>query len=261
MSAIFSSLKDVPEAGVEMTGGDGAVRRQMPILAIYGADYVEQVSVTGTRYNWCPKCETCKGELGDNIISEIRDPKDVLSTINQARQKTTIADSEEVLKEKGLNLVQPFWKGLPHANIFEAITPDLLHQMYQGMAKHLVLWLQNLMTEAELDARIKRLPRVHGVRYFSNGISGLSRVSGKEHKNICKQLLGCIIGIPHIPSSVICAARALLDFIYLAEYRSHSTGTLKYLQEALDEFHLAKEVFINLGARIRTCCPAAISIC
>ena len=32
-----------------------------------------------------------------------------------------------------------FWKALPYKNIFVAIIPDILHQGYQGIVKHLVI--------------------------------------------------------------------------------------------------------------------------
>jgi hypothetical protein len=123
---------------------------------------------------------------------------------------------------------------------------------YQGVTEHLTGWLRNLIGDVELDARFKRLPPAHGVRQFKSGISGLTQVSGPEHKDICKELLGCLLGSSSIPLGAIRASRALLDFLYLAQYPSHSDETLAYLQSALDEFHADKEVFINLDARLGT---------
>ena len=36
-------------------------------------------------------------------------------------------------------------------------TPDVLHQLYQGVVKHLIHWCSSIMTEAELDARVRSL--------------------------------------------------------------------------------------------------------
>jgi hypothetical protein len=93
------------------------------------------------------------------------------------------------------------------------------------------------------------MPRAHGVRLFANGITGLTQVSGPEHREICKQLLGCIVDAPGAPAGVIRATRSLLDFLEIAQYQSHTEATLGYLADALDQFHDNKDVFINLGAR------------
>jgi len=61
---------------------------------------------------------------------------------------------------------------------------------------------------------------------------------------MAKILLGCLVGI--MAPSGIKAVKALLDFIYLAQYSTHSTETLIYLKDALSEFHKYKEYFLNI---------------
>jgi hypothetical protein len=153
------------------------------------------------------------------------------------------------LKSEGLNFIpHPFWENWYLSDIHLAITPDILHQLYQGVVEHLIGWLRKLIGDAKLEARFKRLPPAQGVRRFKSGISGLTQVSGPEHKDICKQLLGCLLGTSSVPLGAVRASRALLDFLYLAQYPSHSDETLECLQTALDEFHANKEVFLNLDA-------------
>ncbi|KIY60564.1 hypothetical protein CYLTODRAFT_363872, partial [Cylindrobasidium torrendii FP15055 ss-10] len=89
------------------------------------------------------------------------------------------------------NVTTPFWTDLPYTDIHLSQTPDVLHQLYQGVIKHLVEWCQSMGTEQELDRRIRRLPPGLGLRHFKNGISALSQVSGAERKDIGKILLGC----------------------------------------------------------------------
>ncbi|KAG2352892.1 hypothetical protein BDR07DRAFT_1264463, partial [Suillus spraguei] len=45
------------------------------------------------------------------------------------------------------------------------------------------------------------------------------------------------------------AVCGLLDFLYLAQYPSHTSETLILLNEALDLFHNNKDIFIDLGIR------------
>ncbi|KAG1823723.1 uncharacterized protein BJ212DRAFT_1262785, partial [Suillus subaureus] len=50
-------------------------------------------------------------------------------------------------------IIHPFWETLPYANIFQAVMLDALHQLYQGLVKHLLGWLSEAFGAAEIDAR------------------------------------------------------------------------------------------------------------
>ena len=134
---------------------------------------------------------------------------------------------------------------MPYCDIHTSITPDILHQVNGGVFSNLTTWCEAIIVgRNELDNRVQRLPPAHGVRHFSNGFSILMRKSAKEWKCMTKILLGSIIGA--VPKRVIKAARSLLDFIYLAQYTSHSDENLGYMEEALKTFHKEKGVFQEL---------------
>ncbi|KAJ3728248.1 hypothetical protein C8R42DRAFT_571370 [Lentinula raphanica] len=142
---------------------------------------------------------------------------------------------------------EPFWVGFPLTNIHECIAPDILHQLYQGVLKHLVSWVQLLVGPKELDERIQKLPPTSGVRHFAKGISSLSQVSGTERKHIARILLACLVG--KIDSHGITACRAILHFIQLAQYPSHDQDTLQYMEQELDAWHKNRDYFIDKEAR------------
>jgi hypothetical protein len=88
-----------------------------------------------------------------------------------------------------------------------------------------------------------------GMRHFKDGISHLSQWSGRDDRELMKVLLVAIAGAPKIDRAVMRCMRSLHDFIYLAQYRSHSTTTLEYLEQSLKIFHSLKWIFVTNGAR------------
>ncbi|KAI0373820.1 hypothetical protein BV20DRAFT_988937 [Pilatotrama ljubarskyi] len=254
MSRVLQPLESVGVDGMHFSSGDGIVRRGHPILATFVGDYPEQVLVTGCKTGECPKCKVPRDELGNNVttLAPLRDLAkvlDALAAIDEGALAFTRACREAGIKP----LDHPFWEDLPYTNIFVNVTPDILHQLYQGVVKHLVAWLQAAYGPEEIDARCRRLPPNHNLRHFTKGISTLSRVTGKEHQDISRILMGLIIGL-QLPggmssSRLVRATRALLDFLYLSQYSCHTTKTLTLLDEALAAFHANKGIFVDLGIR------------
>jgi len=97
------------------------------------------------------------------------------------------------------------------------------------------------------------IPPGHNMKLFTNGITNLGHISGHEHKKMCSILLGVIVDLP-VPGGmdstrIIRAVRALMDFLFQAQYESHTSDTLSLLQECLARFHENKQVFIDLEVR------------
>ncbi|KAL0576824.1 hypothetical protein V5O48_005165 [Marasmius crinis-equi] len=255
MKHILEPLKEAGVRGMKVVDGVGVSRRGHPIFAVYVADYPEQTLATTAKGNRCPAlCPTKPEQLGDDDTNgpflNLKDALDVLLTISEG--PTAFAKR---CKDNGMKPIpDPFWKDLPHTNIFHSITPDILHQLYQGLIKHLIAWLIKIVGAAEIDARCRRFPPNHNIRLFLQGISGLSRVTGTEHQMIGRFLLGLTIDIripghPSSSSSRLCAAvRGMLDFVYLTQYPLHTSDSLQLLEEALTRFHDHKDIFIELGA-------------
>ncbi|KAI0033638.1 hypothetical protein K488DRAFT_47333 [Vararia minispora EC-137] len=252
MRRITASLQTAGTEGVAMQSGDGVWRRCHPIYATFVGDYPEQVLVASTIYGDCPKCIVPKAQLGDNINFPNRDLEKVLNVFD-------LEDGDPSIFHTACDAARlrptfhPFWEHLPLTNIYLSITPDILHQLLQGVIKHLVEWLIQAYGAAEIDARCRRMPPNHNAFHFTKGISSLSRVTGTEHKHMCRILLGLILDLPlpenHNPAPLVRATRAALDFVYIAQYPVHSSETLDQLDDALERFHADKQIFIDLGIR------------
>ena len=250
---MLAPLKSAGETGVRMASGDGVTRQTFPIFACFVGDYPEQVLVSGCKTGDCPKCSTKRGELGQlEDHYQYRDLQKVLEALstfdsNPGGYASTCADA-------GIKpIVHPFWESLPYSDIYLAITPDILHQLYQGMMKHLISWVTTAFGQKEMDARSKCLPQNHNVRHFSKGISSFSRLTGKEHADMCRILLGLVIDLKlpdgRSPLPLIRSIRSLLNFLYLAQYPTHTTETLHLLRQSLEEFHKHKQIFVDLSIR------------
>lgn len=250
MRLILEPLIRAGTEGVEVTGGDGSVRMVFPILASYVADYPEQCLITCSKYGTCPKCQCPSDKLEDEKTRPPRTPQLTMSIIQDAwstHQSSTSAEAACMTEDVNGAVKEPFWAGLPFADIHMSITPDVLHQLYQGVFKHIVSWCEDLLSPEELDSRFRCLPPGSGIRHFKNGISVLSQISGKERKDMAKVLLACLVG--KVSKSTLLVFRSLLDFIYLAQYPTHDDDTLQYMADALKTFHSHKNVLIRLGIR------------
>jgi hypothetical protein len=250
MRIIMKPLKAAGLKGVEMNCGDGSVRRVHPILACYVADYPEQCLVTCAKYGTCPKCLRDAKDMQEFTPSDPRTPEFTIHSITTAAEEATSAsDFKNICYSNNVSAgtQRPFWQGFPYTDIHMSTTPDVLHQLYQGVLHYLITWCQEAMSEKELDRRIRCLPPSFGVRHFKNGISALTQISGGERKEMAKILLGCLVGV--VPIRGLRACRGILDFIYMARYPSHDEITLGYMQDALNVWKDNRSFFISIGIR------------
>lgn len=238
---------------MHMSSGDGVTRRCHPLLAAHGGDYMEHIATVGCKMGDCPRCVASGGTLGDfNQEYPLRCLEQVLDALAMVDSSPT--DFTKACRDAGIKpIIHPYWEGLPYCNIFKSIPPDILHQLCQGLIKHLVEWIKTAYGTDEIDARCRCMPRNGHLRYFSRGISNLTRVTGHEHEQMARIILGVIadLRLPGGQSSarLVRATRALLDFLFLAEYPVHSTHTLQLLEDALQRFHDNKNIFVELGIR------------
>lgn len=256
LSKIMQPLKDYGKPGLRMSSGSGEIRRCHPIFAADVGDYLEQIAMVCCKMGECPECQCPHDDMGNfDAKYDTRDLKNILAALElYDNPDYSITEFTRACENAGVKpIVHPFWEGLPYCNIFRCITPDILHQLHQGLIKHLVSWIKATYDNAELDARVRRLPPNHHIRNFFKGITSLLHVTGREHSDMARILLGLVADMKmpdeDLKPALIQAIRALLDFLYLAQYPVHSTQTLAYLHSAIERFHEDKHVFVTMGIR------------
>ena len=137
---ILEPISSYGETGIVMLSGDGVWHHCHPILACFVSDYSEQALVTCTYFGCWSKCQVPPGQLGEQIHFPTQD-------YNKAVEAYLLADRDvhtfyaACLKQDLKPVFHPFWESLPLVNIFLLITPNVLHQLLQGVMKHLIYWI------------------------------------------------------------------------------------------------------------------------
>jgi hypothetical protein len=111
---------------------------------------------------------------------------------------------------------------------------------------HLFKWWKTIHGDEELDRRFKGLPRFHGLRHFTHGVSVLSQWTGNEAKQIERTFLGVVADGK--PKDALRATRALMNFFFRAHLPQIDEDDLHQMDVDLETFHQNKEVFRTCGA-------------
>ena len=191
MQKVLQPLKDAGCSGVAMTCTDGYQHHVFPILSAYMAEHPEQCLIACTKENCCPQCNISPDWHEENkfsawLLQDLEKTKKYLS-MEKKGQKT------KEFEDEGLQaMFEPFWLDLPHANTFTCFTPDILHQLHNGVFVHLVTWCTELVGKAEIDARFQAMNEGVRLRHFKKGISGVSQWTGRERKEMEKVFVGLL---------------------------------------------------------------------
>ncbi|KAJ6501799.1 hypothetical protein DFH09DRAFT_944618, partial [Mycena vulgaris] len=87
MRMILQPLMEAGRNGMDITGGDGSVRRVFPILSSYVVDYPEQCLAGCAKYGTCPKCQRSASNLQNPIPAFPRSPDWTLGVISVGENK------------------------------------------------------------------------------------------------------------------------------------------------------------------------------
>ncbi|KAF8833396.1 hypothetical protein BDN67DRAFT_1017603 [Paxillus ammoniavirescens] len=136
----------------------------------------------------------------------------------------------------------PFTNNFPCADIYDLLSPNLLHQIIKGSFKdHLVDWVE------------RYLKMTHSANKANSILDDIDRRiaahfkqwTGDDSKVLMKVYIPTIEG--YVPVDVIQAFRAFLEFFYLVHRDIISDNTLDAIQDALNHFHQYREIFCSIG--------------
>ncbi|CDO71501.1 hypothetical protein BN946_scf184909.g95 [Trametes cinnabarina] len=231
---------------------DGHYRRVVFSLGPYIADYPKQVLLACTVQGWCARCTAPPDNLDTGPAT--RRSQQHTEALRDTFDLRTLWDDYGVVGD-----LKPFTELFPRADIYEMLSPDLLHQVIKGTFKdHLVTWVEEYLVlrhgktgaaviMADIDRRIAAAPSFPGLRRFPEG-RGFKQWTGDDSKALMKVFLPAIAG--HVPPQMVRAIRAFLDFCYLVRRDTLDDGTLEDIDIALSCFHRERTIFEDTGVRL-----------
>lgn len=176
-----------------------------------------------------------------------------MEKIEILREKAERLDIWGVIREArkmGLNgVLNLFWENHPGVDLALWLGPDNLYALHRFFRNHILRWAQHLMGEKEYDRRLMALQPEIRFGHFAEGFSHLQQLTGREDPEIQRTFVALCAGAEGINNQALEVFRAMMDFVMLAQYESHTPATLKYLTDSLATFHQLKSVFVKTSAR------------
>lgn len=134
----------------------------------------------------------------------------------------------KLVKAYGLNGVDaPFWIDWPLLDPARFLKPESLHHFHRFFFNHNLQWCIIVVGDDEIDYRFTLIWMLVGYRRFSEGISKLKQVTGRDHSSMQRYIVGIIAST--VPACFLTAICALMDFRYLAQLPSFNDHMLQQL--------------------------------
>jgi len=220
---------------------------------------MENVTLHGLKSNACPPCEVPAGELGTNIKNyRVRDYARYEGYGYENRFSGSKSDSTHVkFRGLGINLDKKVFHGLHRVLAPVLHTPDMLDTFYLGLFKHMMDWIQAFLKKHRrlqvFDDVWKALPPYPGFLVPKKAYRESAQWQGNEMRNLGRCILGVLAVALCQPQSsqvipfkhALGCVRALVDFRMMAQYRSHTSDTIAYMEHYLYHFHRMKGIFLE----------------
>jgi hypothetical protein len=253
------AIKELSHKGFNVVCADGFVRKFYPIIAGMMVDYEEQALITGIKSG--QHCSICKVPPNERETLtrqwDKRTHEDTQAMLHHIRENHSIKTSED----DWIHDVPNFAWGHAHANLHSSMMIDILHQLLQGLFKHLIDWVKVIVSglprgpemadeggersfgEMQLDERFRKMAEYPDLRLFKQ-FSAITQWTGEERQSILLQFIPAIapLLLENHADQLSCA-RSIVDFIFVSTYKVHDDETIRYLSHFLSIIDLKKEAF------------------
>ena len=204
-----------------------------PILLAWIADHAEHAALQGIGSKSCPKCEVPCEELGG-------DPRRIYETRDYMRYRekalwhepAEAAGIAEYFQRLGVKIGNNVFIGLDRVSPADLHKPDLLHNIYLGLFKHMMEWVEGFLKKHKrqqaFDDAWKEIPPYPGFSVPKKAYREITQWQGKEMRNLSRCISAVLASALRNPDSsqyhdfksTLKCVRALVDFPLMAQYRS-----------------------------------------
>jgi hypothetical protein len=222
LDLILEPLKMAAIAGAMLNDPRGFERYSFTPIAAYIVDTPEAQMISCVGGKTSHLTMASYKQFGDPYPHEPRTGSTTLAKLAALLTKVDpVTDIQAYVKEattQRLNGVdKPFWRDWALADPAKFFPPEPLHHWHKMFWDHDFKWCIRALGNEEIDFRFSVLHPHTGFRHFGEGVSGLKQVTGRDHRNLQRYVVGVIAGAA--PDDFIVAVRSLLDFRYLAQAR------------------------------------------
>ena len=235
-----------------------------PILYAWIANQPEHAPLSNINNQACPRREVDFKDLGSLQGNPPRIQERYIEMIDHYKKDTSDTALIEYLVSKSFKTLYNALWALPKAQVYDLHKPDMLHNIYLGLLKHMMEWVQLFLKKhnrlENFDRAWASTKPYPGLAVPNKAYRATTQWQGKEMRHLGRIVLGAFAVALWNPSKALQrdfgrslrCVRSLIDFHLMAQYTTHTKETLDYLQGYLEDFHKYKDVFLEFRADKRT---------
>jgi hypothetical protein len=142
LGEIFQSIQEGCQEGELIACSDGYKHLCFPVLSGWIADQLEHANLQNISTSSCPRCEVEFHNLGSTRRSPMRNHENYRERIKLFRENPgNLRPVEHLVARLVKPIFNAFW-GMPRINPYDFNKLDILHNIYLGMLKHMMEWVQ-----------------------------------------------------------------------------------------------------------------------